>query len=119
MTYAIVLDCNQKQVDIDQYAISFVGTLAECKAQTIDTGNFWADSRDKYSQGSSGEVSLSGNKGQIHASISESDMMARLSFDPVRSSASPPAGIWTGILIGFCLGIGAALLAGSARRTPR
>jgi hypothetical protein len=40
MTYAILLDVNQRQVDDDEYAVTYSGTLQACQRKTKHDGTF-------------------------------------------------------------------------------
>ncbi|UAJ10628.1 hypothetical protein [Polymorphobacter megasporae] len=114
MIYKIVLDFYQARLDVDQYAVSFSGSLSDCEAQTQDTGGFWPEPRDRYVQKSSEPKSLSGKSGNIYGLEAASDLMEPIPPMPGVRRLPTPSRLWHGVILGVCLAAAVAVLSRSA-----
>lgn len=66
MIYAILLDDYQDEVEANQYAVTFSGTLEECRARKNHGGNFAAWLKSDFTEASSSPCQLEGPTGAIN-----------------------------------------------------
>jgi len=65
MSHVILLDRNVGVWGDDQYAVTFMGTRAACRAQTHHNGNSFPEPKAAYREGASESKSLIGPTGNV------------------------------------------------------
>ena len=111
MTYAILLDEYQEQVDPDQYAVTFSGTLEDCRAQTNHDGRFESWLKADFVEGTSEPTRLENPEGGMDSGrIVELEEVASPLWAGITKLAVPIAAVGAGI---------AGVIAIARRRKPR